>query len=149
VAGSTQAGPQGANLTGALSPALKGVLATGLTWRDAVSSLAILVIVIAYAAYVGGTSLLLISSAWATSAVVLALGLGSAVIVARDLYTRPQPHPGGIFRRITTALGTIAIIAGLTGLVTGSAHALEILVVVTIACLGTATFWHVLSIGSG
>ena len=34
------------------------------------------------------------------------------------------------------------------GLIAGSAHALEILVVATIACLGTATFWHVLTIGS-
>jgi hypothetical protein len=124
------------------------VLATGLTWRDAVSSLAILVIVIAYSAYLGGAGLLLISSAWAMSAVVLALGIGSAVVVASDLYTRPQPRQGEVFRRITTALGTIAIIAGLTGLIAGSAHALEILVVATIACLGTATFWHVLTIGS-
>jgi hypothetical protein len=30
----------------------------------------------------------------------------------------------------------------------GSAHALEILVVVTVTWLGTATFWHVLTIGS-
>jgi hypothetical protein len=124
------------------------VLATGLTWRDAVSSFAILVIVFAYSLYLGGAGLLLISSAWAMSAVVLALGLGAAVIAAADLYTKPQPRPGEIFRRITTVLGTIAIIAGLTGLVTGSPHALEVLVVVTIACLGTATFWHVLTIGS-
>jgi hypothetical protein len=120
----------------------------GLTWRDAVSSLTILVIFIAYAVYLGGASLLLISSPWAMSAVVLALGIGSAVIVANDLYTRPQPPQGVLFRRITTGLGTIAIIAGLAGLVTGSAHALEILVVVTIACLGLVTFWHVLTIGS-
>jgi hypothetical protein len=120
----------------------------GLTWRDAVSSLAILVIVIAYAAYLGGTTLLLISSAWATSAVVLVLGIGCAVVAASDLYTRPQPRLGEVFRRITTVLGTIAVIAGLIGLITSSAHALEILVVVTITLLGTATFWHVLTIGS-
>ena len=45
-------------------------------------------------------------------------------------------------------LGTIAVIAGVVGLITGSAHALEILVVVTIALLGTATLWHVFTIGS-
>jgi len=120
----------------------------GLTWRDAVSSFAILVIFIAYAAYLGGTTLLLISSTWATSAVVLVLGLGCAVVAASDLYTRPQPRMGEVFRRITTVLGTIAVIAGLIGLITASAHALEILVVVTITLLGTATFWHVLTIGS-
>jgi len=121
----------------------------GLTWRDAVSSVVIMVIVVAYAAFVaGGTGLLLISSTWAISAVVLLLGIGCAVLAGGDLYTRPQPRLGAVFRRIATGLGTIAVVAGLAGLITGSAHALEILVVVTIAWLATATFWHVLTIGS-
>lgn len=120
----------------------------GLTWRDAVSSGTLAVIVIVYAAYLGGSSLLLISSAWATSAVVLLLGIGCAVTAGRDLYTRPQPRLGEVFRRIATGLGAIAVIAGLTGLITGSAHALEILVLVTIPWLGTGIFWHVLTIGS-
>ena len=53
-----------------------------------------------------------------------------------------------VFRWIATGFGTIAVIAGLIGLITGSAHALEILVVVTIAWLATGIFWHVLTIGS-
>ena len=113
-----------------------------------VSSCTIAVIVITYVAYLEGTSLVLISSAWAISAVVLLLGIGCAVLAAGDLYTRPQPGLGDVFRRVATGLGTIAVVAGLVGLVTGSAHALEILVVVTIAWLATATFWHVLTIGS-
>ena len=120
----------------------------GLTWRDMVSSCTITVILLAYIAYLEGTSLLLISSTWAISAVVLILGIGCAVIAGGDLYTRPQPGLGAVFRRIATGLGTIAVIAGLTGLITGSAHALEILVVVTTAWLATAIFWHVLTIGS-
>jgi hypothetical protein len=120
----------------------------GLTWRDAVSFSAIVVVVTAYTAYLGGTSLPLISSAWATSAVVLLLGIGCAVIGGGDLYTRPQPRLGEVFRRIATGFGAIAVIAGLTGLITGSAHALEVLVMVVIAWLGTAIFWHVLTIGS-
>ena len=120
----------------------------GLTWRDAVSSFAILVIVVAYAAYLGGTTLLLISSTWAMSAVVLVLGIGCAVVASGDLYTRHQPRMGQVFRWIATGFGTIAVIAGLIGLITGSTYALTILVVVTIAWLGTATFWHILTIGS-
>ena len=120
----------------------------GLTWRDAVSSCVMVVILIAYTAYLEGTSLVLISSTWAISAVVLVLGIGCAVIGGGDLYTRDQPRLGKVFRRIATGFGTIAVIAGLIGLVTGSAHALEILIVVTIAWLGTAIFWHVLTIGS-
>jgi hypothetical protein len=132
----------------ALHLTLKEVLIMGLTWRDAVSSCVIVVILIVYTAYLEGTSLLLISSTWATSAVILVLGIGCAVIGGGDLYTRPQPRLGAVFRRIATGLGAIAVIAGLIGLVTGSAHALEILIVVTIAWLGTAIFWHVLTIGS-
>jgi len=98
--------------------------------------------------YRGGTSPLLISSTRATSAVVLVLGIACSVVASGDLYTRPQPRLGRVFRRIATGFGTIAIITGLLGLITGSAHALEILVVVTIAWLGTATFWHILTIGS-
>jgi hypothetical protein len=127
---------------------IREVLTMGLTWRDAVSACTITVILIAYVAYLEGTSLLLISSTWAASAVILVLGIGGAVLGGGDLYTRPQPRLGEIFRRIATGFGAIAVIAGLTGLIAGSAHALEILVVVTIAWLGTAPFWHVLTIGS-
>ncbi len=120
----------------------------GLTWRDAVSSLAILVIIFAYVAYLQGASLSLISSTWATTAVALVLGIGCAVSAAGDLYTRPQPRWGEALRRVVTVIGTIALSAGVIGLITGSAHALEILVVATMAFWGTATFWHVLTIGS-
>jgi ABC-type Na+ efflux pump permease subunit len=120
----------------------------GLTWRDAVSSCAIVVIVISYAVYRGGTGPLLISSTRATSAVVLVLGIGCAVVASGDLYTRPQPRMGQVFRWIATGFGTVAVIAGLIGLITGSTYALTILVVATIAGLATGIFWHVLTIGS-
>ena len=144
----SRAGHLSAHLTVALHRRSKEVLTIGLTWRDAVSSCAIAVIVITYAVYLGGTSLLLISSAWATSAVILVLGIGCADVASGDLYTRPQPRIGQVFRWIATGFGTIAVIAGLIGLITGSTYALEILVVVTIAWLATGIFWHVLTIGS-
>ena len=53
-----------------------------------------------------------------------------------------------VFRRIVTGLGTLAVLAGLAGMVTSSEHALEILVVLTIALLAAPPFWHVLTIGS-
>jgi hypothetical protein len=119
----------------------------GLTWRDALSSGVVMLIIALYIAYLGGASLLLISSTWATSALVLVLGVGCAVIATGDLYTKPQLLSGQICRWITTVLGTIALLAGATGLIIGSAHALEILVVTTIALLATATCYHVLTIG--
>jgi hypothetical protein len=121
---------------------------TGLTWRDGVSSLVAFVIVVVYMAYIQGVGLLLISSAWATSAVVLALGTGCAICAASDLYGVPLPRSGEVCRGIVTVIGTIALTAGVIGVITASDHALEILVVTTIALWGTATFWHVLTIGS-
>jgi len=113
-----------------------------------VSTLALVAILIAYAAYLQGTGLLLISSAWATTAVVLVLGIGCAVAAAGDLYARPQPRPAVVIRRIAAVIGVIAIIAGVIGLITGSAYALKILVMATILLWGTCTVWHVFTIGS-
>jgi len=127
---------------------LQEVLAVGLTWRDLVSSAAIVVMVLVYTSFKVGTDLLLLSSAWTASAVALILGAICAVSAAGDLHTRPQPLQGVIFRKITTALGAIALLAGLAGLIADSGQALEILVVVTGFLWLTATIWHVLTIGS-
>jgi hypothetical protein len=127
---------------------LQEVLAVGLTWRDLVSSAAIVVMFLAYTAFKMGTDLLLLSSAWTASAVALVLGAICAVSAAGDLHTRPQPLQGVIFRKITTVLGAIALLAGLTGLIADSGKALEILVVATGFLWLTATIWHVLTIGS-
>jgi hypothetical protein len=124
------------------------VLTVGTTWRDAVSGGVFVVVVIAYAVYLEGTSLVLLSTASATSAVVLLCAIGCTVLVAADLYRTAQPRGGVIFRRIVTVLGTLAVLAGLAGMVTSSQHALEILVVLTMALLATPPFWHVLTIGS-
>ena len=106
------------------------------------------VVIVAYVAYLGGTSLVLLSSTSAASAVVLLCGIGCTALAARDLYRIAQPRAGVVFRRIVTVLGTLAVLAGLAGMVTGSQHALEVLVVLTIALLATPPFWHVLTIGS-
>ena len=120
----------------------------GLTWRDLVSSATILVMLVAYNSFFWGTDLALLSSPWAASAVELVLAAICAVSAAADLHTRPQPLQGVIFRKITTVLGTIALLAGLAGLIANSGHAVEILFVATACLWFTATVWHVLSIGS-
>ena len=120
----------------------------GLTWRDLVSSAAVVTMILAFTAFKVGTDIPLLSSAWAASAVELALGGICAVSAAGDLHTRPQPRQGVIFRKVTTVLGTIALLAGLIALIADSGRALEGLVVITGFLWLTATIWHVLTIGS-
>lgn len=112
------------------------------------SGVTVAVMVVAYGSFVSGTGLVLLSSAWAASAVELVLGSVCAVSAAGDLHTRPQTRQGVIFRKVTTVLGVIALLAGLYGLIANSGHAVEILVVATTFLWLTATIWHVLSIGS-
>jgi hypothetical protein len=120
----------------------------GLTWRDLVSSATVVAMMMAFVAFRFGTDLPLLSSAWTASVVELVLGGICAVTAAGDLHTRPQPREGVIFRKITTVLGTIALLAGLIALIADSGHALEILVVITGFLWLTATIWHVVTIGS-
>ena len=120
----------------------------GLTWRDLVSAVTALVMILAYVSFALGTRFALLSTAWAASAVELVLATICAVIAAADLHTRPQEWPGVIFRRITTVLGAIALLAGLAGLVASNRHLVEIVVVSTTFLWLTAFIWHVLSIGS-
>ena len=120
----------------------------GLTWRDLASSAIMVAMVLGFVSFKSGTSLALFSTAWAASAVELVLGAACAVIAAADLHTRPQALQGRIFRRVTTVLGAIALLAGLIGLAGNSGQALEIMIVATISLWFTATLWHVLSIGA-
>lgn len=120
----------------------------GLTWRDAVSGLAVAVLVLAYTAYLAGTRLPLVSSAWAASATILALGFGCAVCATSDLYTKPQPRWGVAVRRITSGIGMLAVVFGLTGIVADSAFALRNLVMLIIIFWTTAALWHTFTIGA-
>ena len=120
----------------------------GLTWRDLVAGVTALAMVLAYATFAYGTHIPLLSSAWSASAVELALSALCAVIAAADLHTRPQERLGVIFRRITTVLGAIALLAGLAGMLASSRNLVEIVVVATGFLWLTAFIWHVLSIGS-
>jgi hypothetical protein len=132
----------------AAAPTPQEVWAMGLTWRDLVSSAALVAMILAYASYMYQVHLPLLSSAWTASVVELVLAGICAVSAAADLHTRPQPWHGVIFRKITTVLGVIAFLAGMAGLVANSAHAVEILVVTMGFLWLTATMWHVLAIGS-
>jgi hypothetical protein len=120
----------------------------GLTWRDLVSSAALIALILTFTAYKLDPTAPLVSSAATASIVALLPAACCAVAAAFDLHTRPQSRLGVIYRRITTVAGTIALLAGLAGVLASSGQALEILVVATVVLWLTGTFWHVLSIGA-
>jgi hypothetical protein len=123
----------------------------GLTWRDGVSTVFMAAIAASYAAFLGGTSAWLISSARGTTTAVLVLGMvgGCALGAAGDLYTGPQPRPTRIVRDIATALGLAALVAGVIGLITASAAALAALVGATFALWLISTARHAFTRGPG
>ncbi len=81
----------------------------GLTWRDMVSSVAIVAIVLMFAVYKAVPSAPVISSAASASMIALVLGACCAVCAAIDLHTRQLSRLGVIYRRITTVAGAIAL----------------------------------------
>jgi hypothetical protein len=121
----------------------------GLTWRDAVSGAAIMLIIFTYVAYLAGGHLLLVSSVWSTSAAIMVIGLGCAVTATGDLYTRVQPRAGVVIRRVTAGIGLVGLGYGLAAVLMDSAFALRNLVAMIIILWGTATVWHAFTMGSG
>jgi exosortase/archaeosortase len=115
----------------------------GLTWRDVVSSVAIGLLILVFGAFEARSSLLFLSTAWAASCTALALAICCAVAAAIDLHTQPQPRAGVIIRKATTVIGTIALLAGLAGVIGDSGPALETLVIATMLLWTMATCWHV------
>jgi hypothetical protein len=119
----------------------------GPTWRDLVSTIAMIAIVFVYAGNRSGGGLPLVSDIRAASAVALILAAVCAWAAAWDLHTRPQQGWGVVIRRFTTVTGAIALVAGLTGLLAGTGHALEFLVVAVLLLWLAATCWHLIHLG--
>jgi len=114
-----------------------------LTWRDAISTLILVVILVVYFEYLQG-GVWLISSAWATTAVVLILGLGGRVISVRgDARVREQEMLRTVCRIAATVFGVIALIAGLAALLLDSAYALKILITASVLTWAAGTGSHV------
>jgi len=117
-----------------------------LTWKDATATLLIGAIVAVYLAFLNGTSLWLISSARGTTAAVLVLGTAGCAM--RDLHATGRSRSARVFLAVATALGVVALVAELIGLITGSMVALAVLVAGTIALWLIATVRHAFTIGT-
>jgi len=121
----------------------------GPTWRDLVSTVAMIAVMFVYVGYRSGGGPSLLSSVRAASAVALILAGVCACAAAWDLHTSPQQGWGLVIRRVTTVTETVALVAGLTGLLAGTGHALEFLVVAVLLLWLAATCWHIMGIGAG
>src|SRR6266702_1602720 len=101
----------------------------GLTWKDVVTTVFMGVIAAVYAAFLGGTSAWLISSARGTTLAVLVLGMvgGCMLSAAGDLYKGPQSRAVRAWRVIASVLGVVVLAAAVAGLASGSTVALALL----------------------
>jgi hypothetical protein len=115
-----------------------------LTWKDAVSTLFVAAVAAVYLAFRDGTTAWLISSARGTTTAVLALGVAGGCALGRtnELYLRPQPASTRVFRAVDNALGLVALVAAVVGLISGATLAVSVLVVATLALWLTATIRH-------
>jgi hypothetical protein len=102
-----------------------------LTWRDAVSTLALIVMVVIYATYVTG-GFWLISSTWAAAAVLLIVGLGGRMISVGGNAVPSTEFFKRVFRVAAAVFGVVALLAALAALVLGSAYSLKIFIMSSI-----------------
>lgn len=113
-----------------------------LTWRDAVSSLAMAMMLVIYGAYVAG-GFWLISSTWAAAAVLLIIGLGGRVITAGG---KAVPAAGLFHRAVNgtaVVFGILALFAGLGALILSSGYALRIFIASSIVVWAATVVSHI------
>lgn len=113
-----------------------------LTWRDAVSTLALIIMLLIYVSYMTG-SFWLISSTWAAAAVLLIVGIGGRMISvggkaipSGELFHRLVRVAAGVF-------GVIALLAGLSAVMLSSAYALKIFIMSSIIVWAATLVSHV------
>lgn len=113
-----------------------------LTWRDAVSTLAMAIMLIIYAAH-GASGFWLISSTWAAAAVLLMVGLGGRVISAGGKAVPSSELFHRLLRVAAALFGVIALLAGLSALILSSAYALRIFIMSSIIVWAATVLSHV------
>jgi len=97
-----------------------------MNWQNATATLLTGLIVGVYAAFLKGTSGWLISAARGTIAVVLVLGVSAWALYTLDPETRSRAERD--FGGVATAIESVALLAAVIGLITGSTIALAVLV---------------------
>ncbi|HYK33593.1 MAG TPA: hypothetical protein VEV63_16605 [Streptosporangiaceae bacterium] len=113
-----------------------------LTWRDAVSSLTIAIMLVVYVAYLTG-AFWLISSTWAAAGVILIVGIGGRVIShdAKAAASAELLHKTA--RLAAAAFGVIALLAGLAALLLSSGYSLKIFIMSSIVAWLAGVISHI------
>ena len=115
-----------------------------LTWRDAVATLAFMTMLVVYGAYLSAGSKWLLSSTWATAAVLLIVGLGGLVVSVRgEVHGRSKELFAAAMRITAAVFGVVALLAGLAAVLVDSAYALKILVMASIVVWSSTTLSHI------
>lgn len=113
-----------------------------LTWRDAVSSLTIAVMLVIYVAYLT-RAFWLIESAWAAAGVILIVGIGGRAI-SHDAKTAESAELLHKVARFAAAVfGVIALLAGLTALLLSSGYSLKIFIMSSIVAWLSGVLSHI------
>src|SRR5512132_168215 len=101
-----------------------GVRTMRLTWRDAVTSVFVVAAVVVYAVWTAGIAMTTVSTT-TIGVVVFALGWAGCVTSQREMAVvygvdRTKPRPTTAYAVGTSALGAVALIAGIATIFTGN-----------------------------
>lgn len=117
-----------------------------LTWRDAVTGVFVVAAVVVYAVWTAGIAMTTVSTT-AIGVVVFALGWAACVTNQREMAivygvdrTRPRPTTG--YAAGTSALGAVALIAGVAAMFTGNESFVIVLLGALVALWLIATARH-------
>jgi hypothetical protein len=113
-----------------------------LTWRDAVSSLTIAVMLVIYAAYLT-RAFWLISSTWAAAAVILIVGIGGRAISHEAKAAASAELLHRTARVAAAGFGVIALLAGITALLLSSGYSLKIFIMSSIVAWLAGVVSHI------
>lgn len=113
-----------------------------LTWRDAVSSLAMTIMLVVYVAYLSH-AFWLISSTWAAAGVLLIVGIGGRAISHDGSAAQPTELLHRVARVAAAVFAVIALLAGLSAVLLDSGYSLKIFIMSSIVAWLASVLRHI------
>ncbi|MFE3450440.1 hypothetical protein ACFXJ8_16050 [Nonomuraea sp. NPDC059194] len=114
-----------------------------LTWKDAVATTLVCVIVVVYALFLVGADLPVVRHVGGVTSVIVLLGTVAGCEMSRgDLFTRRRSPATLLYIALASALGITALLSSMVALMTASETALTTLVAATVALWLIATVRH-------